>query len=448
MSKEKKISQNPYIAKDELLVKLGFREMIDITKLLYNEGQIDGVPKNPRYLKESEHDNLVKSLADSPEFLEYKPLMVYGLEDGTYVTICGNMRLRVANELRIGGNTNFDKLPCFVLKTDTPIQKIKEYAIKDNVQAGNWDWDELANGDWKVDELQDWGVDCSFLTDTEPVEQMSERKETEDDNYDENEHEIETKCKLGDIWQLGQHRLMCGDSTDAAQVALLLDGQQIQLYLTDPPYNVAYGYDNSTTEGHRKDGLVVLNDKMDNDKFEQFLTNAFNAANANMRKGASFYIFHSDGYSYWFRKALINTVDLELRENLIWVKNSMVLGRQDYQWRHEPCLYGWKKGASHNWFSDRKQTTVMEFDRPTKSVEHPTMKPIPLFAYLIQNSSQEGWNVYDSFGGSGTTVMACEQLDRNGFLMELDPHYCDVIINRWETYTGKKAEKIKENENE
>lgn len=163
MAREKKISQNPFIAKDELLVKLGFREMIDITKLLYNEGQIDGVPKNPRYLKESEHDKLVKSLADSPEFLEYKPLMVYGLEDGTYVTICGNMRLRVANELRIGGNTNFDKLPCFVLKTDTPIQKIKEYAIKDNVQAGNWDWDELANGEWETDALQDWGVNTSFL---------------------------------------------------------------------------------------------------------------------------------------------------------------------------------------------------------------------------------------------------------------------------------------------
>lgn len=443
MAREKRISQNPFIAKDELLVKLGFREMIDITKLLYNEGQIDGVPKNPRYLKESEHDKLKKSLTDSPEFLEYKPLMVYGLEDGTYVTICGNMRLRVANELRIGGNTNFDKLPCLVLKTDTPIQKIKEYAIKDNVQAGNWDWDELANGEWETDDLQDWGVDCSFLTDTEPVEEMPERKETEDDTYDEDEHEIEAKCKLGDIWQLGRHRLMCGDSTDASQVAKLLGGANIQLYLTDPPYNVAYGYDGAAIEGHRKDGLVVLNDKMDNDKFEEFFTNAFNAANANMEKGASFYIFHSDGYSYWFRKALINTVDLELRENLIWVKNSMVLGRQDYQWRHESCLYGWKKGASHNWFSDRKQTTVMEFDRPTKSVEHPTMKPIPLFAYLIQNSSQEGWNVYDSFGGSGTTIMACEQLDRNGFSMELDPHYCDVIINRWETYTGKKAEKIK-----
>lgn len=424
------------------LSELGVKERISLSCLELNEGQIVGIPKNPRYLKGEEHDKLKKSLKDSPELLQYKPLMVYAAEGGKFVVICGNMRLRICQELHNEGVEGFDALPCFVLNKDVSIAKIKEYAIKDNVQAGNWDYDELANGDWEVDDLQDWGVDCSFLTDTEPVKEMSERKETEDDEYDEDEHEIEAKCKLGDIWQLGRHRLMCGDSTDASQVAKLLGGTNIQLYLTDPPYNVAYGYDGAATEGHRKDGLVVLNDKMDNDKFEEFLTNAFNAANANMEKGASFYIFHSDGYSYWFRKALINTVDLELRENLIWVKNSMVLGRQDYQWRHEPCLYGWKKGATHNWFSDRKQTTVMEFDRPTKSIEHPTMKPIPLFAYLIQNSSQEGWNVYDSFGGSGTTIMACEQLDRNGFSMELDPHYCDVIINRWETYTGKKAEKI------
>lgn len=424
------------------LSELGVKERISLSCLELNEGQIVGIPKNPRYLKGEEHDKLKKSLKDSPELLQYKPLMVYAAEGGKFVVICGNMRLRICQELHNEGVEGFDALPCFVLNKDVSIAKIKEYAIKDNVQAGNWDRDELTNGDWEVDDLQDWGVDCSFLTDTEPVKEMSERKETEDDAYDEDEHEIEAKCKLGDIWQLGRHRLMCGDSTDASQVAKLLGGTNIQLYLTDPPYNVAYGYDGAATEGHRKDGLVVLNDKMDNDKFEEFLTNAFNAANANMEKGASFYIFHSDGYSYWFRKALINTVDLELRENLIWVKNSMVLGRQDYQWRHEPCLYGWKKGATHNWFSDRKQTTVMEFDRPTKSIEHPTMKPIPLFAYLIQNSSQEGWNVYDSFGGSGTTIIACEQLDRNGFSMELDPHYCDVIINRWETYTGKKAEKI------
>lgn len=424
------------------LSELGVKERISLSCLELNEGQIVGIPKNPRYLKGEEHDKLKKSLKDSPELLQYKPLMVYAAEGGKFVVICGNMRLRICQELHNEGVEGFDALPCFVLNKDVSIAKIKEYAIKDNVQAGNWDWDELANGDWEVDDLQDWGVDCSFLTDTEPVKEMSERKETEDDEYYEDEHEIEAKCKLGDIWQLGRHRLMCGDSTDASQVAKLLGSTNIQLYLTDPPYNVAYGYDGAATEGHRKDGLVVLNDKMDNDKFEEFLTNAFNAANANMEKGASFYIFHSDCYSYWFRKALINTVDLELRESLIWVMNSMVLGRQDYQWRHEPCLYGWKKGATHNWFSDRKQTTVMEFDRPTKSIEHPTMKPIPLFAYLIQNSSQEGWNVYDSFGGSGTTIMACEQLDRNGFSMELDPHYCDVIINRWETYTGKKAEKI------
>ena len=187
MAKEKRISQNPSIAKDELLAKMGFREMIDITKLLYNEGQIDGVPKNPRYLKESEHDKLVKSLADSPEFLEYKPLMVYALEDGTYVTICGNMRLRVANELRIDGNTNFDKLPCLILKADTPIQKIKEYAIKDNVQAGNWDWDELANGEWETDDLQNWGVDCSFLN--------TDEDDTDIDKLFEDAQNTESKVK-------------------------------------------------------------------------------------------------------------------------------------------------------------------------------------------------------------------------------------------------------------
>lgn len=187
MAREKRISQNPVIAKDELLAKLGFREMIDITKLLYNEGQIDGVPKNPRYLKESEHDKLVKSLADSPEFLEYKPLMVYALEDGTYVTICGNMRLRVINELRIGGNINFEKLPCFILKADTPIQKIKEYAIKDNVQAGNWDWDELANGEWETDDLQDWGVDCSFLN--------TDEDDTDIDKLFEDAQNTESKVK-------------------------------------------------------------------------------------------------------------------------------------------------------------------------------------------------------------------------------------------------------------
>lgn len=163
MAREKRISQNPAIAKDELLVKLGFREMIDITKLEYNEGQIEGLSKNPRWLHDDEGEKLKKSLIDSPEFLEYKPLMVYAMDNGNYVTICGNMRLRVANELRLDGHSEFDTIPCVILKADTPIEKIKEYAIKDNVQAGNWDWDELANGEWEIEDLDDWGVNTSFL---------------------------------------------------------------------------------------------------------------------------------------------------------------------------------------------------------------------------------------------------------------------------------------------
>ena len=187
MAREKKVSQTAATVKEELFNKLGSYQMIDITKLEYNEGQIKGLPKNPRYLKESEHDKLKKSLTDSPEFLEYKPLMVYAMDNGNYVTICGNMRLRVANELRLDGHSEFDTIPCVVLKDDTPIEKIKEYAIKDNVQAGNWDWDELANGEWETDDLQNWGVDCSFLN--------TDEDDTDIDELFEDAQNTESKAK-------------------------------------------------------------------------------------------------------------------------------------------------------------------------------------------------------------------------------------------------------------
>ena len=187
MAREKKISQTAATAKEELFNKLGSYQMIDITKLEYNDGQIEGLSKNPRYLKESEHDKLKKSLTDSPEFLEYKPLMVYAMDNGNYVTICGNMRLRVANELRLDGHSEFDTIPCVVLKADTPIEKIKEYAIKDNVQAGNWDWDELANGEWETDDLQNWGVDCSFLN--------TDEDDTDIDELFEDAQNTESKVK-------------------------------------------------------------------------------------------------------------------------------------------------------------------------------------------------------------------------------------------------------------
>lgn len=205
----------------------------------------------------------------------------------------------------------------------------------------------------------------------------------------------------------------------------------IDLWLTDPPYNVDY-------EGGT--GLKIQNDKMEDSAFRSFLRDSFAVASTFMKDGAAFYIWHADSEGYNFRGACQDN-GLKIRECLIWNKNSLVLGRQDYQWKHEPCLYGWKDGA-HKWYSDRSQTTVIDFDRPKVSAEHPTMKPIGLFAYLIENSTKKEDLVLDSFGGSGTTVIACEQLGRKARVMELDPHYVDVIVKRWENFTGEKAVKL------
>lgn len=275
---------------------------------------------------------------------------------------------------------------------------------------------------------------------------------------------VETRTKPGDIWQLGDHRLICGDSTKPETLARLLDGQYADLYLTDPPYNVDY-------EGGT--GLKIQNDSMEDHAFKAFLTDAFKAADTVMKAGCPFYIWHADSEGYNFRTA-VKEANWKLRECLIWNKSSLVLGRQDYQWKHEPCLYGWKEG-SHYFTYSRKETTVIDqegkpleemtkaellaeirklteqipvsvinCDKPSRSEAHPTMKPIKLFAYQIKNSSRAGEKVLDSFGGSGTTIMACEELGRKAFCVELDPHYCDVIIQRWEDYTQRKAERLEE----
>ena len=245
--------------------------------------------------------------------------------------------------------------------------------------------------------------------------------EAVDDDFDPTPPE-EPKTKAGQVWLLGRHRLMCGDSTSPEDMQKLMGGQLADLYLTDPPYNVNY-------EGATKDKLKIQNDNMEDEDFRQFLCNAFLAAKSVMKAGATFYIWHADSEGYNFRGAC-RDVDWQVRQCLIWEKNSMVLGRQDYQWSHEPCLYGWNNG-SHTWYSDRKQTTVLHFDKPTRSSLHPTMKPMPLFDYLIKNSSKEGDIVLDSFGGSGTTMMACEQNGRTAYSMELDPRYAEVMIKRY-----------------
>lgn len=211
-------------------------------------------------------------------------------------------------------------------------------------------------------------------------------------------------------------------------------GASIDLVITDPPYNVDY-------EGKTKDRLKIGNDKQEDGEFLQFLQDAFSNIKEILKPGGAFYIWHADIEGFNFRYAC-KLNDLTVRECLIWNKNAMVLGRQDYQWKHEPCLYGWKDGAAHYFIDDRTQTTILNFNKPTKSEMHPTMKPVALFSYQINNSSRKGENVADLFGGSGSTLIACEQLNRKCYMMELDPKYCDVIIKRWENLTGKTAIKI------
>ena len=227
---------------------------------------------------------------------------------------------------------------------------------------------------------------------------------------------------------------MCGDSTKESDVERLMNGHQADLAITDPPYNVNY-------EGKTEDNLKILNDNMDNNQFYDFLESAFINLNKALKDGGAAYIFHADTEGLNFRKAFINS-KFKLAQCLIWVKNTFVMGRQDYQWKHEPILYGWKLGAGHYFINDRKQSTVLEFDKPSKNEEHPTMKPIELVAYLIKNSSKNYDVVIDFFGGSGSTLIASEQLNRICYTMELDPRYCDVIVDRWETFTNQKAELI------
>lgn len=413
---------------------MGFEiKNLSIEKLELNEGQLYGLPKNPRWIRDARFKALKKSIEDAPEMLGIREIIVYPMLDikgheDKYIIIGGNMRYRACVEL------GYNELPCKIIPLETPVKKLREYVIKDNEGFGQNDFEILAN-DWDSTELSDFGMELDWVESSDnqwdPDENDAEGK---DDEYDIDQS-VEERVKRGEIWQLGKHRLMCGDSTNAEDVAKLMNGAQADLWITDPPYNVNYG----GKVGSERSG--IKNDSMSEDSFVQFLVDAFENAKNSMRPGAYFYVFHSDTHGLSFRNALVN-VGLELRQCLIWKKDSICLGRQDYQWIHEPCLVGWKDGAAHSWYSDRKQTTVLEFDRPKKSELHPTMKPIPLFVYLLQNSSKNGDVVLDSFGGSGTTIMACEQSGRVGYSMELDEHYASVIVDRWEKYTGQKATKV------
>ena len=356
----------------------------------------------------------VNRIANSiKEFGMCDPIGVWGKDN---LIIEGHGRLMALKKL------GYTEAPIIRLDHLSEEQR-KAYTLAHNKSAeSEWDF-EILSDELKsiVDiDMMDFGFDLSL----------------EDEEYEVIEDEVpeipvEPKAKYGDIYQLGNHRLMCGDATVLEDVRTLMNDNKADLLLTDPPYNVDY-------EGKTKDSLKIKNDNMGDNQFKQFLTDSFSNANEVMKEGASFYIWHADSEGYNFRSAC-KDVSWKVRQCLIWNKNAMVMGRQDYQWKHEPCLYGWKDGASHNWYSDRKQTTVLEFNKPSKSELHPTMKPLDLFAYQMKNSTAKGDIVLDLFGGSGTTLMVSEQLDRNAYIMELDPRYVDAIINRWETMTGSKG---------
>lgn len=304
-------------------------------------------------------------------------------------------------------------------------------AIADNRAAELSDWDaEMLHQLSEEHDLEPWFDPEDLEALLNDAEQLAP-VEGNTDPDDVPEAPADPITKPGDLWILGNHRLLCGDSTDTIALERLMENQPADLWLTDPPYNVSY-------EGKTKEALTIKNDSMKDGDFRQFLHDVYVAANCFLKPGASFYIWHADSEGYNFRGAA-HDIGWKIRQCLVWVKSVMVMGRQDYQWKHEPCLYGWTEGAAHTWCSDRKQTTVLEFDKPRRNGEHPTMKPVDLFQYLMTNSCKVGDIVLDSFGGSGTTLIAAERTHRKARLMELDPSYCDVIVKRWEDFTGNTA---------
>ena len=398
-------------------------EKIKITEVKQN-------PNNPRTIKDDKFKKLVQSIKDFPQMLELRPIVV----NDEMVVLGGNMRLKACKE------AGLKEVPVIKASQLTPEQQA-EFIVKDNVGFGEWDYDLLLNA-YDSSDLEAWGIDLPELPEKE--------NEAQQDDY-EIPDEIATDIVLGDLFEIGQHRLLCGDSTKKEEWQFLMNGLEADMVMTDPPYNVNY-------EGGT--GLKIMNDKMSNNSFYDFLFDFYSALGFYTKKGGAWYVWHASTETVNFSTAMRNS-GLLLKQYLVWVKNTMVLGRQDYQWKHELCLYGWKEGASHYFIDDRTQTTVIEdeinvsklnkeqmkkmlydlirdktastvihCDKPHTNDVHPTMKPILLLAPLIKNSSKANEIVADGFLGSGSTMVASHQLNRKCYGMELDPKYCQVIIDR------------------
>jgi len=389
-------------------------------------------PQNPRFIRDEMFQKLVASLQKFPKMMKLRPIII----DENNIIQGGNMRYRALKKL------GYKEIPDNWVKQgdDLTPEEWHEFVVKDNIGYGEWDMD-LLSAQYNLEDLIDMGLEFPELFE-------KQEQEIREDHYEIPE-KIETSIIPGDIFMIGRHRLMCGDATRAEDVLRLMDGKIADLVVTDPPYNVDYS-----------GGERILNDKMSDTSFYDLLFESYKQMIANLKPGRSFYIFHSDTEGYNFRKALKDN-GIVYKQCLIWVKNSLVMGRHDYHWRHEPILYGWKPGAAHYFINDRTQTmviddnvnlkklskdemlrmlqdilsektptTVIYHDRPQISDLHPTMKPVKLLGYLIQNSSRIGESVLDLFCGSGSTMIACHQLKRTCYAMDLDPVCCQVMIDR------------------
>ncbi len=374
-------------------------------------------PNNPR-----KNDKAVPSVMLSIQKYGIKQAFVCNTD---YVVYCGNTRLKAARKLGI------KELPCIVADDLTP-EEIREYAIIDNKTSEIAEWDdELLSAELEeLEGIKEFGIDFELQKVMTPEDDTS----VIEDEPPDVEKENPPMAQPGDIWLLGAHSLICGDSTQEDTYKRLLGGGKVNLLITDPPYNVDY-------KGKTKKALKMENDKQQEEQFEEFLFKAFSLCHDAMLPGAAFYVWFASISHIAFERALIRA-ELPVREELIWVKNSLVLGRQDYQWKHEPCLYGWKGGEAHKWYSDRSQTTTMEFPRPTRNEEHPTMKPVKMFNYQIKNNTKKGDIVLDVFAGSGTTLIACEQNERVSYNCEKDPRYCDVIVKRYINLNENNKKKV------
>lgn len=441
------ISTPPLYAPKGRRQKTAMQQQIKLSLLQNNSGQIPGVKQNPRDLSTEGFELAKSSIQDFPEMLDVRTLVVIPYKDN-YIVIGGNQRLKALKAL------GYTEAPCNIVNWDS--NQINEFIIKDNLEYGNWDFKLLSN-DWDLDQLNEWGLEIpeDFNIELEEVEGL-----TDEDQVPE---VLEgPKTKLGDIWILGNHRLMCGDSTMIDDVEKLMDGEKADLVWTDPPYNVAI------------DGKAgkILNDNMSDSSFKQFMSAVYTNYYCVMRDGAVIYVAHAESERVTFTEEFVKS-GLKLSQVLIWAKHSATLSRQDFNWRHEPIIYGWKEGAAHYYCEDYTNNTVIDesnddidykkmdkpkliaeirklkqkpdgstvikYDRPTISDLHPTMKPVGLVEMMIGWSSKPGWIVLDLFGGSGSTLIACQKINRSARLMEFDPKFVDVIIKRWQDFTGENA---------